>query len=241
MNNKLTYDGKLHLILGCMWSEKTTSLIRQYNRYTLGGNKCLMIKYSKDTRYDESSVTTHNGVKVPALPCTYLYEADHLVNNYDVICIDEVQFYKDGHIFCDKWCNSGLTVIACGLNGTFNRTQWPVISRLIPLTENITFVTAVCKETGNDAVYSNINMVPTNGETEIIGGSELYNAVDRLTYFGNGIKKFYTPELIREFADIYVTANNIKVPETIINEFIKNFNPKEMDFLKCFREYVGIV
>ena len=241
MNNTLTHDGKLHLILGCMWASKSSLLIRQYNRYTLGGKKCMMIKYSKDTRYDDVSVTTHDGIKANAFPCTYLYEADHLVKKYDVICIDEAQFYKDGHIFCDKWCNEGLTVIACGLNGTFNRTPWPVISRLIPLAENITFVTAVCKETGNDAVYSNINVDTTNGQVEIIGGNELYNAVDRMTYFSNSDKNFYTPELIKEFADIYLTANNLKVSNQIIDEFVTNFDPKEMDFLKCFKEYVGVV
>lgn len=239
MNNILTYDGKLYLIIGCMWSEKTSALIRHYNRYNLAGKKCLMIKYSKDTRYDEKAVTSHNGVKVPAVPCTYLYEADHLVKNYDVVCIDEVQFYKDGHIFCDKWCNEGLTVIACGLNGTFNRTQWPVISHLIPLAENITFVTAVCKETGNDAVYSNINIGDTGGQTEIIGGAELYNAVDRQTYFAN--KKFYTQELLKEFVDIYITSNNLSVPDKIIQEFLTNFDPKSMDLVKTFKEYASIV
>lgn len=239
MNNILTYHGELYLILGCMWSEKTSALIRQYNRYTLAGKKCLMIKYSKDTRYDEKSVTSHNGVKVPAIPCTYLYEVDHIVKNFDVICIDEVQFYKDGHIFCDKWCNMGLTVIACGLNGTFNRTPWPVISKLIPLAENITFVTAVCKETGNDAVYSNINMNTTNGQMEIIGGSELYNAVDRPTYFSN--KNFYTPELLKEYIDIYISSNDLTVSDKIIQDFMTNFDPNNMDLVKTFKEYAKII
>jgi thymidine kinase len=239
MNNELTFDGKLKLILGPMWASKSSELIRNYNRYIIGGQKCMMIKYAKDTRYDDKAVTTHDGVKVAAHPCTYLYEVDHLVKNYDVICIDEIQFYKDAFVFCDKWCNMGLIVIACGLNGTFNRTPFPVISRLIPLAESITFVTAVCKENGDEAVYSNINIKVENGTTEVIGGSELYNAVDRKTYYKN--KQFYTPELIREFAEIYISANNLIVSPKIIDDFVKNFNGSEMDFVKSLETYTTLV
>ena len=239
MSNELTYSGKLKLILGPMWSSKSSALIRDYNRYTIANKRCFMIKYSKDTRYDDASVTTHDGVKVNAFPCTHLFEADHLVKNYDVICIDEIQFYKDAFIFCDKWCNMGLIVIACGLNGTFNRTPFPVISRLIPLAENITFRTAICKDTGDDAVYSNINIKVPENEVEIIGGAELYNAVDRRTYYKD--KQFYTPELIREFAEIYMSANDIKVSSKIIDEFINKFDSRDMDLVKSLEVYTSLV
>jgi len=239
MSNELTYNGKLKLILGPMWASKSSYLIREYNRYSIAKKKCLMVKYSKDTRYDDASVSTHDGVKVKALPCSYLYEIDHLVKNYNVICIDEVQFYKDAFIFCDKWCNSGLTVVACGLNGTFNRTPWSVISRLIPLTENIVFVTAVCTDTGEDAAYSNINIKVPENQVEVIGGAELYNAVDRPTYFKN--KQFYTPELIKEFVEIYIAANNINVSHKIIDEFINKFDPIDMDLVKSLEVYTSLV
>ena len=178
-----TYSGSINLILGPMFSSKTSELIRQYKRNILGGKKCIMIKYANDTRYSKNEVITHDGISVTAFNCKKLEEVDKIVFDYDVICIDEIQFYSDGDIYCDKWANMGKNVYACGLNGTFKRTEFPVISKLLPLVENIIFLKAVCKENGNDAVYSKLNMDITNDNIEIIGGSEKYSAVDRKTFF----------------------------------------------------------
>ena len=52
--------GKLNLICGPMFSGKTTELIRRYTRYELAGKKCILIKYSKDTRYDNNNIVTHD-------------------------------------------------------------------------------------------------------------------------------------------------------------------------------------
>ena len=102
MQNELYYTGQINLILGSMFSGKTSELVRRYNRHTIGGRKCLMIKFKRDTRYDDEAVVTHDKIKIKAFVCEYLYEADDEVVNYDVICIDELQFYKDAHIMCDK-------------------------------------------------------------------------------------------------------------------------------------------
>jgi thymidine kinase len=58
-----------------------------------------MIKYKNDNRYDSEMVVTHDNIKANAFVCEYLYEADDIIKDYTVICIDEVQFYKDANIF----------------------------------------------------------------------------------------------------------------------------------------------
>jgi thymidine kinase len=171
--------GKINLILGCMYSGKTTELIRRYNRYTLGNKKCIMIKYKGDIRYDENNVITHNGVKVKSFVCYKLEEFHKYYDEYDVICIDEIQFYEDGDMYCDLWAEKKI-IEACGLNGTFERKQFPIISKLIPLVYDICFLRAVCKENGNDAIYS--KRIGNNKEIQLIGGEDLYIAVDRDTY-----------------------------------------------------------
>lgn len=238
MNNELTYDGCFNLILGSMWSGKTSELVRRYRRHTIGGRNCLMIKYKNDTRYDDEMVVTHDKITVQALVCEYLYEADHVVEEYDVICIDEIQFYKDAHIFADKWANMGKIVEACGLNGTFNRTEFPIISKLMPLSENITFLKAVCKETGDDAVYSNINMIVDKNVTEVIGGSEKYNAADRKTYFKD--KNFYTFELIKDYMLIYAKSVNVQLNENTLDFDLNKFivENKNMDLYDMGQKFV---
>lgn len=216
--------GQINLILGCMFSGKTSELVRRYNRHTIGGRKCLMIKYKKDTRYDDEAVVTHDKIKIKAFVCEYLYEADVIVDKYNVVCIDELQFYKDADIVCDKWANNGKIIEACGLNGTFNRTPFPVISNILPLAENITFLKAICKENGNDAVYSHINIDVIDESTEIIGGDEKYNAVDRKTFFKN--RPSLSKEQLGKFVTLYLDSKNIEFTDKksidhVIDKFVK--------------------
>jgi thymidine kinase len=170
------------LILGPMFSSKTTELIRQYNRNSIGNKKCIMIKYSGDDRYDNDNVITHDGIKVKAIKCKKLIDVDSIIYDFDVICIDEIQFYSDGDIYCDIWANLGKKVYACGLSGTYKRTEFPVISRLIPKVEKIKFVRAICKENGNEASFTKLDLLPNNDQIEIIGGPEKYRAVDRIEF-----------------------------------------------------------
>jgi thymidine kinase len=52
--------GEIQLILGPMFSGKSTELLRRIRRYTIAKRKCLVIKYKKDTRYSEDSLATHD-------------------------------------------------------------------------------------------------------------------------------------------------------------------------------------
>ena len=123
--------GSIHLILGPMYSGKSSELIRRYRRYNIGGQKCLLVKYHLDTRYDSYGlIITHNANKENAITVRYLFELDEIVQDYQIICIDEIQFYPDAHIFCDKWANESKVVICSGLNGNFKREPFPIIQNL---------------------------------------------------------------------------------------------------------------
>lgn len=176
------YEGKITLHIGCMFSGKTSNVINAYNRHIIGGRKCLLVKYSGDTRYSNSAIVTHSEISKKAdVTCRYLFEIDHIVGKYDVICIDEIQFYKDAPIMCDKWANEGLIIEAGGLNGTFERDEFRVISALLPRVEHVNWNMAVCRGTGKEAVYTRRTSNETT--TEVIGGTDKYVAVDRKTYF----------------------------------------------------------
>lgn len=226
MNNNYNYKGKLNLILGCMFSGKTSELINRYNRYTLGGKKCIMIKYHNDVRYDAEQIVSHDGIKVKAVRCQYLYEFDETIQNYDVVCIDEVQFYKDAHIICDRWANKGKIVEACGLNGTFERKPFDVISKLIPLASDITFLTAICKETGKHGMYSQRTSNET--EEEVIGGCDKYKSADRLTFFKDSNE---TENEINRIKELFHTINGKIVSTDEIVDIIRT-TTNYMDMLK---------
>lgn len=172
--------GKLNLIIGCMFSSKTSTLITRGTRYKLGGKKCLFIKFSNDTRYSKNEIATHDHKYYDAIPTLKLADVDALVNPYDVILIDEVQFYPDAAMYCDKWANSGKIVEACGLSGDFQRKPFEQISLLVSLADNITHVTAVDKENGQDAAFTYRNSNDNN--VVVIGGDEIYQALSRESY-----------------------------------------------------------
>ena len=175
--------GKLNLILGPMYSGKTSILLSRYLRYKVAGNKCLLIKYKEDNRYSEDKIVTHNFIEESAFSCSLLAELDNQVKDYDIILIDEVQFYKDSSFFCDKWANDGKIVEASGLNGDFQRKPFDQISLLIPLSDNITHLTAVDKENGKDAPFT--ARLSCESKQTLIGGDDLYKAMSRENYISH--------------------------------------------------------
>jgi len=176
------HKGEINLIIGPMYSGKSSELIRRFNRHKIGGKKCIMIKQISDTRYDATKVTTHDKIMEDAYPCKYLYEIDELIRSFDVICIDEIQFFEDAFIFCDKWANENKIIEACGLSGTYRLKPFDVITKLIPLAKiPILHLSAVCKYCGEDASCSRKFV----GDDVVIdiGGEDKYEAVCMSCYF----------------------------------------------------------
>lgn len=60
----LTSSHSLHLIWGCMYSGKTTELLRLLRTYETARIRCLMVKLVNDSRYGEGGeqVQTHDGL-----------------------------------------------------------------------------------------------------------------------------------------------------------------------------------
>jgi len=188
---------KLNLIIGPMFSGKSTMLLTRYRRYQIAGKKCLLIKYANDTRYSTKEIVTHDNLRYKATSCKKLEEVHDFVQDYDVICVDEIQFYEDGAHYTDLWVNNGKIVEVCGLNGDYLRKPFEQISLLIPLADDISFVTAVCKDTGNDAIFT--MRLTDESEQEVIGSDDKYQSVSREIY--NKSNKEYNLYSIIGFED----------------------------------------
>jgi thymidine kinase len=217
--NNLEFNGSINLILGNMFSGKTSELIRRYRRHKISGKSCIIIKYKFDTRYDDSMIVSHDNIKVDAVACINLIEVDEIIKKYDVICIDEVQFYKDAHIFCDKWANQGKIIEASGLSGTFNRTPFEVISKLVAKAETCIMLNAILAGTNNNAPFTKLIVDNKDGGTELIGGADKYTPVDRKTFFDNNSEK-YCDILLKEMVEFYKCQSNDSIEN--LKEVIKN-------------------
>ena len=113
----------------------------------------MVIKYKNDDRYSKYHIVTHSQYKVDTISCKMLWELNDIINNYDVILIDEIQFYKDASYICDQWAN--IKIVECyGLNGDYKREPFQQISLLISLADNITHLTAIDKFNGKDSPFT---------------------------------------------------------------------------------------
>ena len=163
-----------------MFSGKTSELYRRYKRYELAGKKCVLIKYINDIRYDNDKVVTHDNIKYDAIKSGNLKDIEQIISQYEVICIDEIQFFIDAAEYCDKWANEGKIIEVCGLNGDYKKEAFEQISLLIPKIEGITYLTAIDKNTGEEASFT--KRIIESNERELIGGKETYIACSRETY-----------------------------------------------------------
>ena len=175
-------NGSLHLIIGPMFSGKTSELIRLKNRATVAKKNCLVIKYNKDDRYDNDKLATHDDIKSDAIRSLGNDLLDtikniHDLNRYDNIFIDEIQFYTDGADVCDQLADQGFEVVVCGLQGNFKRQPFGCIPNLVSYADKITHLTAIDAENGEDAPFT--ARVSSETEEEVIGGTDKYIAVSR--------------------------------------------------------------
>merc|ERR1719495_2339257 len=87
--------GKIQLILGPMFSGKSTELIRRLKRFQVAKYEVMIVKYAKDIRYDELKLATHDKQTLPAVSATTLEGLSEQAEDVDVIGIDEGQFFPD--------------------------------------------------------------------------------------------------------------------------------------------------
>jgi len=188
----MEYSGKIEVIIGPMYSGKTTELLRRSRRYFFSGKKCLIIKHSDDIRYDQNNIVTHDTVKCAAIKTDLLskIEGTRDFQTVDVICIDEIQFYPDAAKMCDKWANEGKIIIAAGLISNFMREPFEQVSLLLAKADEISHLKAVCTNTGLDAPFT--RRISKETQIKVIGGCDKYIAASRKAYFNKEIDKSET-------------------------------------------------
>ena len=146
------------VIFGPMFSGKSTELIRRLQRFKIARYNCLIVKYANDKRYTEDdAIATHDRQMLQAVNATKLNDLKskfNIVDDYDVIGIDEGQFFPDIIEFAESMANNGKTVIVAALDGTYQRKGFANILELVPLAEHVIKLTAVCMNCFEDGSYT---------------------------------------------------------------------------------------
>ena len=178
MMNSETGEGKIELILGPMFSGKSTRLIELMRKYVYKAKKTIMVKYFADHRYSEKSeVVTHDLIKYDSINCKLLRNSFDTLKQYDVIGIDEGQFFADLVEVCEELALMGKIILIAALNGDFRMEPFPVIQRIISKSDKIKLLKAYCFNCHKDAKFS-LRIVKSN-ETVLIGAGEAYKPACR--------------------------------------------------------------
>ena len=177
----LLYDGRIEVIVGPMFSGKSTELLRRLRRYKVARAECLLLKFAGDGRYSETEVVTHDATGMPAQNCARLADAAAAMDGADVVGIDEGQFFDDLLPTCERLANAGKVVIVAALDGTFQRKPFEQVVELCPLAERVDKLSAVCVHCTRPAAFS--KRIVAGDAVVDIGGADKYEAVCRRCFF----------------------------------------------------------
>jgi thymidine kinase len=177
-------SGYLQLIIGPMFSGKSTELIRNVRLNKIINKKVLVIKPSIDNRYDSNRIVSHTKDNEDCIVVDDLTQIDNnIINDHDVIIIDEGQFFKNLKKAVLYWVdNLNKYVIIGGLDGDFERKSIGEINDLIPHADKYEKKIALCKLCldGTNAIFS--KRICCNNDQVLIGSDDLYIPVCRYHY-----------------------------------------------------------
>lgn len=166
----------IELIIGPMFSGKSSELLRRLTRHKIAGKQTLLLRPQRDTRGFFTHDNKENSVKEIFLENISDFKD---LYDYDVIGVDEGQFFSDLKTV-DKWANMGITIIISALNGTSEKKSFASIQDIIPLADKIDKLSAVCTSCGEDAQFSFYKI----GEkvNDIVVGEDEYTALCRVCW-----------------------------------------------------------
>lgn len=176
--------GFLKLYIGCMYSGKTTEIIRECRRQLSIQRKVVCINYKSDTRYgDDDFLYSHDLSKIECIRVAQLSDVDDsVVRDAHCILINEGQFFKDLVEYVVKWCETyNKDIFVSGLDGDFKRKRFGDILDLIPLSDSVEKFPALCIVC-KDGTPANFTHRLSKEQEQIVIGSTNYIPVCRKHY-----------------------------------------------------------
>jgi len=178
-------NGKLELIIGPMFSGKSTELITHIRMIKVIDAKYLVIKPKIDNRYESDKIVSHNKETEKCIVVDDLDDIkDNLIKEYTYILIDEVQFIKNLKKNVLHWVEKlKKNVIIAGLDGDFKRNPIGEIIDLIPYCDICHKKKSLCKvcNNGTIALFSH-RILNKNDNQILIGSTDSYLPVCRKHY-----------------------------------------------------------
>ncbi len=176
-------NGSIEIIVGPMYAGKSEELIRRINRAKIADLKVLAFKPRIDKRYSKDCIDSHNGKQFPCVAVENTEEMMSVINNenFDVLAIDEVQFFGEEVIeVCQELADRGKRIICSGLDMDFRGEPFEVVPKIMAIAEQVIKLTAICMVCKTPATRTQrlVNGQPAKYSDPIIlvGALESYEA-----------------------------------------------------------------
>lgn len=189
--------GYLELIIGPMFSGKTSKLLEIYKQCKFCNIPVSIINHSLDDRYHESMLSSHDKIMAPCLKTKKLgdlwfiadtddccnHDIEEIINfqKADIILINEGQFFPDLYPVVIDMLHNNKKIYISGLDGDFERKRFGSMLDLVPLCDKITKLASLCSlcKDGTPGIFS---MRLTDQKEQTIVGSTNYIPVCRQCY-----------------------------------------------------------
>ena len=174
--------GEIHLVLGPMYSGKSSELLKIIKKYKLLGIDIMTINHSFDKRYGSNKIVFHDGIE---LDC---FQTDNLLSLKDnqnyikskVIVIEEGQFFSDLFDFVMHCCyTDNKRVYIAGLNGDFQKKSMGQLLKLIPECDSLIKLSALCMKCKDGTLAHFSKRIIDNTDDIVVGSVDAYIPVCR--------------------------------------------------------------
>ncbi len=167
----------LHIVMGNMFSGKTTEMIRRLKRYNVIGKRVVVINSQKDTRSPEEVLRTHDNVTFRCIKTNDLTIVN--TDECDVVALDEAQFFTGLKTFVEKELGAGKTILLAGLDGDYRQRTFGELLDCIPLANEVTKLAAMCMDCHDGTRGPFTKRIVDSNQLELVGGDDMYKAVCR--------------------------------------------------------------
>mgnify|MGYP001589421058 CR=1 FL=1 len=178
--------GYLEIILGPMFSGKTSKILEIYKQCKFCNIPVMVINHAVDTRYGMNVVSTHDGQKIPSLFTDNIRKFWETENSQDVevVLINEGQFFEGLYDAVEQMLLEKKRVYVCGLDGDFKRKKFGELLDLIPLSDNVYKLHSLCGlcKTGRKGIFS---LRITDDSSQTLVGVDNYIPVCRNCFVEN--------------------------------------------------------
>lgn len=177
-------SGRVEVICGCMFAGKTEELIRRLRRAEIAEQSIKVFTPEIDDRYERESIGSHNGRDWQATvvtPDETGVETITQATNYDVVAIDEFNFFTDEFLSgIEQLAANDVRVIVSGIDQTFRGEPFEPMHKVMAVSDSIDKLTAVCEVCGGEAIRNQRLIdgepAPADSPTVLVGGEDSYEA-----------------------------------------------------------------